>query len=402
MTVTLLTNIGRLWTGTDMVSNAAVILDGDRVAWVGSGANLPAHLPGVLSDIVDVDQVENLSGGLVTPGLIDAHTHPVYAGNRYAELALRASGASESEITAAGGGVSSTVTVTRGTDPWTLCNAVRERLRHWLLAGTTTVEAKTGYHLTRDGELADVRLLRSLEQEPGMPRLHVTFFAAHSVPPEYFGRPADYVKAVGSWLDDAGAAGADSVDVYCDNHQFTAEDTQWLLSSGQAAGLRTRMHACAKPRFGTVRMAAQLRCSSVDLQHDCGEDDIRALADSRTPGVVCPPSILASGRTPPVRALLDHGVPVALGTDHNPGVSGANSVALAIGLAVAMFDMTVVEALRAATASGAQALGCADRGVLAPGCYADLVLWDADHEGAFAWSYPLKPSKIWRGGAEIR
>ncbi|NED55297.1 imidazolonepropionase, partial [Micromonospora aurantiaca] len=113
-------------------------------------------------DIVDVDHVENLGGGLVTPGLIDAHSHPVYAGNRWAELAMRTSGSSHSAIAAAGGGVNSTVTVTRGTDPWTLCNGVRERLRQWILAGTTTVEAKTGYHLTRDGELADIRMLRSL------------------------------------------------------------------------------------------------------------------------------------------------------------------------------------------------------------------------------------------------
>src|SRR6185312_59966 len=127
--------------------------------------------------------VENLGGGLVTPGLIDAHTHPVYAGNRYAELAMRAGGSSQGEIAAAGGGMASTVTVTRGTDPWTLCNGVRERLREWLRSGTTTIEAKTGYHLTRDGELADVRMLRSLENEPGMPRIHVTFYAAQMLPP---------------------------------------------------------------------------------------------------------------------------------------------------------------------------------------------------------------------------
>lgn len=402
MTVRLLTNIGRLWTGTDLVSNAAIITMGDRVAWVGPTTELPQSVPGVIEDIVDVDQVENLSGGLVTPGLIDAHSHPVYAGNRYAEIALRASGAAESEITSAGGGVASTVTVTRGTDPWTLCNAVRERLRHWLLSGTTTVEAKTGYHLTRDGELADVRLLRSLEEEPGMPRLHVTFFAAHTVPPEFFGRPTDYVKAVGSWMGDAAAAGADGMDVYCDCHQFTVEDARWLLSTGQAAGLQARMHACSKPRHGAVRMAAEMQCSSVDLLHDASDDDLLALAQSGNPVVVCPPSTFRQRKSPPVRALLDHGVPVALGTDHNPGKTGATSMALCVSMAVSMFEMSVAEALRAATVGGAVALGCTDRGLLAPGRYADLVLWDADHEGAFAWDYPLKPSKVWRGGEEIR
>ena len=185
MTVRLLTNIGRLWTGSEVWSNAAILAADDRIAWVGRAAELPASIPGVIEDIVDVDHVENLNGALVTPGLIDAHTHPVYAGNRWAELAMRSSGSSATEIAAAGGGLASTVTVTRGTDPWTLCNGVRERLRGWLLTGTTTIEAKTGYHLTRDGELADVRLLRQLEDEPGMPRVHVTFLGAHAVPPEY-------------------------------------------------------------------------------------------------------------------------------------------------------------------------------------------------------------------------
>ena len=205
MTVRLLTNIGRLWTGSEIWSNAAILTHNDRIAWVGRASELPESLPGVVEDIVDVDSVENLGGGLVTPGLIDAHTHPVYAGNRWAELAMRSGGSSANEIAAAGGGMASTVTVTRGTDPWTLCNGVRERLGEWLRFGTTTIEAKTGYHLTRDGELADVRMLRSLEGEPGMPRVHVTFLAAHAVPPEFFGRRNDYIDAVGTWCSDAAA-----------------------------------------------------------------------------------------------------------------------------------------------------------------------------------------------------
>ena len=135
MTVRLLTNIGRLWTGTEVWSNAAIITHEDRIAWVGPPSELPRSLPGVIDDIVDVDHVENLNGGLVTPGLIDAHTHPVYAGNRWAEIAMRTSGSSPSEIAAAGGGMASTVTVTRGTDPWTLCNGVRTRLRGMAAVG---------------------------------------------------------------------------------------------------------------------------------------------------------------------------------------------------------------------------------------------------------------------------
>jgi len=401
VTVRLLTNIGRLWTGSEVWSNAAVLAQDDRIAWVGPASELPASIPGVIEDIVDVDHVENLGGALVTPGLIDAHTHPVYAGNRWAELAMRSGGSSSSEIATAGGGLSSTVTVTRGTDPWTLCNGVRERLREWLLSGTTTVEGKTGFHLTRDGELADVRLLRLLEGEPGMPRVHVTFLAAHTVPPEYFGRRHDYVDAIGTWCADARAAGADSVDVYCDEGHFTDREARWVLGQGRLAGLLPRLHACGDPRRGAATLAAELGCASADLLHGADDDDVAALARAGVAAVVCPGTIAESGRVPPVRALLDKGVAVALGSDHSPGGNGITSMPLVISLAVAEFGMSVTEALRAATLGGAHALRAPDRGAMARGRFADIVAWDADHEGAFAWAYGLKPFRVWRGGEPV-
>jgi imidazolonepropionase len=402
VTVRLLTNIGRLWTGSEVWSNAAILTQNERIAWVGRAAELPASLPGVVEDIVDVDHVENLGGCLVTPGLIDAHTHPVYAGNRYAELAMRSGGSSQNEITAAGGGMASTVTVTRGTDPWTLCNGVRERLRDWLKTGTTTIEAKTGYHLTRDGELADVRLLRSLEGEPNMPRVHVTFLAAHAIPPEFFGRRHDYVDAVGAWCADAAAAGADSVDVYCEEGRFTEREARWVLHAGRQAGLLPRVHACGESRTGAARLAAEIGCASADVLLEACDEDVAALAQAGVAAVVCPGTALQTGRTPPVRALLDKGVAVALGSDHTPGGNGITSMPLVIALAVAQFGMSVTEALRAATLGGAQALRAPDRGAMVRGRYADIVAWDADHEGAFTWSYGLKPSRVWRGGEPVQ
>jgi imidazolonepropionase len=401
MTVRLLTNIGRLWTGTEVWNNAAILTLDDRIAWVGPAAELPRSLPGVVNDIVDVDHVENLNGGLVTPGLIDAHTHPVYAGNRWAELAMRAGGSTTNEITAAGGGLTSTVTVTRGTDPWTLCNGVRARLQNWLLSGTTTIEAKTGYHLTRDGELADVRLLRQLEEEPGMPRVHVTFLAAHTVPPEYFGRRHDYIDAVGAWCADAAAAGADSVDVYCDEGRFSEREARWVLSAGRAAGLQPRLHACGITRTGAAQLAAEMGCASADLLHEATEEDVIALATAGVAAVLSPGAALQFGKMPPVRALLDKGVAVALGSDHAPGVNGITSMPLVLSLAITHFGMSVSEALRAATVGGAQALRAPELGAMVRGRYADIVAWDADHEGAFAWSYGLKPLRIWRGGEPV-
>ena len=400
MTARLLTSIGRLWTGSEIISNAAILIADDRIAWVGPSAELPRTVPGVVDDIVDVDLVENLGGGLVTPGLIDAHTHPVYAGNRYAELAMRSTGLSDAEITAAGGGISSTITVTRGTDPWTLCNHVRERLALWLASGTTTIEAKTGYHLTRDGELADVRLLRSLEDEPGMPRVHVTFYAAQMVPPEFFGRRSDYIDAVLSWCADAAAVGADSVDVNCEDGRFTDEEARWILSAGRHAGLLPRLHAADNGR-GAARVAAEMGCASADLLHSASDDDVAALSRGGVAAVLTPGSALQQGARPPARALLDKGVVIALGSDHTPGGVGITSMPLVITLAVNYLGMSVTEALRAATLGGAYALRAPDRGAMVCGRLADMVLWDADHEGAFAWDYSLAPRRVWRGGEPV-
>ena len=401
MTARLLTNIGRLWTGSEILSNAAILTYDERIAWVGPSAELPRSVPGVVDDIVDVDLVENLGGGLVTPGLIDAHTHPVYAGNRYAELAMRSSGLSEAEINAAGGGITSTVTVTRGTDPWTLCNNVRERLACWLQSGTTTIEAKTGYHLTRDGELADVRMLRSLEEEPGMPRVHVTFMAAHSVPPEFFGRRSDYIDAVSAWCADAAAVGADSVDVDCEDGRFNEDEARWILSAGRRSGLLPRLHACGCTHTGAARVAAEMGCASADLLHAATDDDVAALSRGGVAAVICPGAALQQDVRPPVRSLLDKGVAVALGSDHTPGGVGITSMPLVIALAVSYLGMSVTEALRAATLGGAHALRAPDRGAMVRGRLADMVLWDADHEGAFAWNYGLQPRRVWRGGEPV-
>jgi imidazolonepropionase len=278
---------------------------------------------------------------------------------------------------------------------------VRERLATWLLGGTTTIEAKTGYHLTRDGELADVRLLRSLESEPGMPRVHVTFLAAHAVPPEYFGRRHDYVDAVGSWCADAAAAGADSVDVYCEEGRFTEREARWVLGAGRASGLLPRLHAPGRSRTSAAVLAAEMGCASADLLHDACEEDVFALATAGVAAVLCPGTALQVGKMPPVRPLLDKGVAVALGSDHAPGRNGITSMPLVISLAITHFGMSVSEALRAATLGGAQALRAPDRGAMVRGRYADIVAWDADHEGAFAWSYGLKPLRVWRGGEPV-
>ncbi|MBO0802650.1 MAG: amidohydrolase family protein [Nocardiopsaceae bacterium] len=401
MTARLLTNIGRLWTGTEILGNAAIVTSDDRIAWVGPASELPRRVPGVIDDIVDVDLVENLGGGLVTPGLIDAHTRPVYAGNRYAELAMRSSGLTDAEITAAGGGINATLTVTRGTDPWTLCNHVRERLAAWLRSGTTTIEAKTGYHLTRDGELAAIRTLRSLEAEPGMPRVHATFMAAHVVPPEFFGRRSDYVEAVASWCPDAAAIGADGIDVDCGDGRFTEDEARWILGAGRRSGLLTRVHAGESNPGKAVGVAADVGCASVDLLNVATDDDVTMLSRAGVCAVVCPATAMRLQARPPVRAILNAGASVALGSGHTPGAVGITSMPLVISLAIGYLGMSVTEALRAVTVGAAHALRAPDRGAMARGRLADIVLWEADHEGAFAWDYGLRPRRVWHGGEPV-
>ena len=234
-----------------------------------------------------------------------------------------------------------------------------------------------------------------------MPRVHATLLAAHAVPPEYFGRRHDYVDAVGSWCADAAAAGADSVDVYCDDGRFTTREARWVLAAGRAAGLLPRLHACGESGSGAAQLAAELGCASADLLHGADDEDVAALAQAGVAAVLCPAVAAETGKTPPVRELLDKGVAVALGSDHSPGGNGITSMPLIISMAITSFGMSVTEALRAATLGGAQALRAPDRGGLVRGRYADIVAWDADHEGAFAWAYGLKPYRLWRGGEPV-
>jgi imidazolonepropionase len=392
---TVITGIGRLFTAgeTGVVEDAALVVDGDRIGWAGRRADLPSDAA--------IDAEVNVEGCLVTPGLIDAHTHPVYAGQRFAELAMRSAGASYAEVAAAGGGIGATVRATRAESPDRLAADLANRLATWPAGGTTTVEAKTGYHLDRDGELAAVRMLASLAEAPGpgAPRIETTFLAAHAVPD---GLTADQqAGAAAEWCGEAAAAGARHVDVFCDEGYFSVDQARRVLLAGRDAGLAPRLHADELARTGGARLAAEVGAASADHLLRVDDDDCRALAAAGVAAVLCPVTALGMGRLPPTAALRDAGTVLALGSDHNPGTSGASDMTLVVALAVAALGLSVDEALVAATAGGARALRRDHRGVVAPGALADLVAWDADHEGAFAWSWGLRPRHVWIGGVEV-
>jgi len=390
-------NIGRLFTGTGagVLTNATVICDGERIAWCGKDGAEPRDLMESVTDWSDC------GGGLVTAGLIDAHTHPCYAGDRMAEVAMRTAGASYEEVAKAGGGIRATVTATRAVPLPSLEEATAQRLRQWVEGGATTVEAKTGYHLDREGELATVGLLSRLRDRRDLPRVEVTFLAAHALPPDKGAKLDEYSKQVAEWCADAHTAGARFCDVFCDRGYFTVGQSRRILKAAIKAKLIPRIHADELARTGGSRLAAELNAVSADHLLMANREDASALAHAGVVATLAPGTALSIGKVPPVKELANAGVVIALGTDHNPGTSGLTSMSAVIALAVGVFKLSAEHALLAATLGGAHSLSLADRGLVAPGKLADLVLWDAAHEGAFAWAYGLKPRVVWRGGAQV-
>ena len=390
-------NVGRLFTGTGagVIGRASVIVDGESIAWCGAQGTEPSEL------MREVTHEEDCGGGLVTAGLVDAHTHPVYAGDRMAEVAMRTAGASYEEVARAGGGIRATVGATREEPLDALEAATASRLRSWFAGGATTVEAKTGYHLTHDGELEATRLLGRLGARADLPRVEVTFLAAHALPPDGPMSPAAYARQVAGWCEEARAAGARFCDVFCDRGYFTVAQSRAILKAAVAAKLIPRIHADELARTGGSRLAAELNASSADHLLRANRADAKALADAGVAATLAPGTALSIGRIPPVKDLIEAGAVIALGTDHNPGTSGITSMSVVVALAVAVFKMSVDQALVAATSGGARSLARSDRGTIAPRKLADLVLWDAEHEGAFAWAYGLRARTVWRGGTQV-
>jgi imidazolonepropionase len=391
-------NIGRLFTGTPVgvIEKASVICDDEEhIAWCGRDGDEPRDLLGYVA------HDDDCGGGLVTAGLIDAHTHPVYAGNRMAEVAMRTAGASYEEIGKAGGGIRATVVATRAEPPDALEQATAARLRRWLDGGATTVEAKTGYHLEREGELESTRILNHLSQRTDLPRIEVTFLAAHALPPDRGAKLDSYTKEAAGWCAAAHVAGARFCDVFCDRGYFTVGQSRRILKAGLAANLIPRIHADELARTGGSRLAAELHAASADHLLCADRGDAAALARAGVVATLAPGTALSIGRLPPVKELTAAGAVIALGTDHNPGTSGITSMSLVVALAVGVLKLSAERALIAATVGGAMSLSRSDRGSIAAAKLADLVLWDADHEGAFAWAYGLKPRRVWRGGKPI-
>ncbi|HET6650451.1 MAG TPA: imidazolonepropionase [Candidatus Limnocylindria bacterium] len=382
----LLTGGGRL--APAGLSPWALLVRDGRIAWIGAPADAPAD-----------DEVVDLGSALVTPGLVDSHTHPIFAGDRSDEAAARLEGAPYTE-----GGILRTVRATRATDDATLEALVEDRLLAALRAGTTTVECKSGYGLSLAEELRHLRLLRRAASRVPV-RVVATFLGAHAVPPEAASM-AEYVEHVASDMIPAVAAEglAEFVDVFADAGFFDLAAVERLGRAATAAGMGLRLHGEQLTRTGVAELGANLGAASVDHLEQLDASGVAVLAGSQTVATLLPaPALVMRGGLPPARALLDAGAKVALASDANAGTySGFGTMPLVVGLGATLLGMTAREALTAATAGSAQALRGSDLGRLDVGAAADLVAWDAEHEGAFALRLgALRPVRAWVGGEEI-
>ena len=369
-----------------LIADGALIADeAGLIEWIGPRADMPADGGG--------EEVD-LGGRLVTPGLIDCHTHAVFAGDRAGEFEMRLEGASYEDVARAGGGILSTVRATRAADEDALLAGALVRIDALIAGGATTVEVKSGYGLDVETELRMLRAARRIGRER---RVHVrtSFLGAHAVPPEYGGRPDAYLDEVClPALERAHAEGlVDAVDGFCEGIAFGTEQIARLFDLAARLGLPVKLHAEQLSNLGGARLAAERGALSADhLEHATGAD-AAAMAAAGTVAVILPGAFytLRETKAPPIAAFREHGVPMAVATDCNPGSSPLASLPLAMNMACTLFRMTPEEALAGVTREAARALGLSDRGTLAAGRRADLAVWDVSAPAELAYRIGLAP-----------
>ena len=377
----------RLATLRDDLGAYGVIEDG-ALAWKDgllAYAGPAAELPGEPSALAA--RVESAAGRWITPGLVDCHTHLVFGGDRAREFERRLQGATYEQIAREGGGIISSVRATRGLDEDGLLAASLPRARALLADGVTTIEIKSGYGLDFESEQRMLRVARRIGDALGI-TVRTTYLAAHALPPEFAGRPDDYIEAACAWLPRLQAEGlVDAVDAFCEGIGFTPAQTRRLFEAAGALGLPVKLHADQLSDLGGAALVAGFGGLSADHIEWTGEDAVRAMADAGTVAVLLPGAfhVLRETKLPPIDALRAHAVPMAVATDLNPGTSPLQSLRLAMSLACTHFRLTPEEALRGATHHAARALGLHDRGRLVPGQRADFVQWTIGHPAELAY-----------------
>ena len=379
------------------VEDGALLTDGPTIVWAGPQDALPS---GLLHDVL---HNHDLQRALVTPGLVDCHTHLVYGGQRAREFEMRLQGASYEDIARAGGGIRSTVAATRAASDDDLFAAALRRAGALMAEGVTTLEIKSGYGLSLHEEARCLGVARRLGRELPL-TVRTTYLAAHALPPEFSGRADDYISAVCSWMPQLLQDGlVDAVDAFCENIAFTRAQTRRVFEAAKALGLPVKIHAEQLSDQGGAALAAEYAALSCDHLEYLSEDGAAAMHASGSVAVLLPGAyyFLRETKLPPIATLRALGVPIALASDHNPGSSPGLSLLLMLNMACTLFRLTPEEALRGVTEHAARALGLSDRGTLQAGQRADFVVWNLEHPNELAYWFGHNPcQRVVVGGQE--
>lgn len=386
-------------TSYGLIEDGAVAWRDGRIVFAGPARELP-RAPGDCAR-----RVEHVDGALVTPGLVDCHTHTVFAGDRADEFERRLEGATYEEIARAGGGIASTVRKTRAASEDELLRQSLPRARALRDGGVTTLEIKSGYGLELDAERRMLRVARAIARELGI-TVRTSFLGLHALPPGWDRARAaiEYVEPVVlEWLPALADEGlVDAVDAYCESIAFSRTECTLLFEAAQARGIPAKLHADQLSNMHAAALAAHFSALSADHLEHTDDAGIAAMAAAGTVAVLLPGSFYALRETklPPIEGLRAHQVPIAIASDLNPGTSPLCSLVLAMSMACTLFRMTPVEAFRGTTVNAARALGLAERkGVLAPGADADIVVWTCAHPAQLAYWIGANPvRRVYAGG----
>jgi imidazolonepropionase len=384
--------------GYGSIRDSALAVRNGRIAWVGSRRDLPSGWR--------AETEHDGRGAWLTPGLIDCHTHLVHAGNRADEFEMRLTGVSYEEIAKTGGGIASTVRATRAAAEDELVAQSAVRLKRLIAEGVTTVEIKSGYGLDTANELKMLRAARRLATACGI-EVRTTFLGAHALPPEFAGRADEYIALVCDEMLPAAADAklADAVDAFCERVAFTPAQTARVFDAAKKYRLPVKLHADQLSDQGGGRLAADYRALSADHLEYASAASVQAMADAGTAAVVLPGAFyfLRETRLPPIASLREHGVPIAIATDCNPGTSPCTSLLLMLNMACTLFGLTPAEALAGVTRNAAKALGVeSEVGRLAPGQRADFALWDIARPAELVYVFGANPcvGRVVRGIAD--
>ena len=373
------------------------ILDGE-IAWIGPAAERPGH---------DAEETRSLGNCWITPALIDCHTHLVFGGDRAGEYEQRLAGVSYEEIARQGGGILSTVRATREEEIDSLYDSALRRIHQIASTGVATVEIKSGYGLEVSGELKMLAIARNLGETSGV-SIQTSLLAAHTVPPEFSARPDDYIDLICNELlpEVVDRHLADAVDGYCESIAFDAPQIAKLFRAANAAGLPVKLHADQLSDGGGAELAAHFGALSADHLEYTSPAGVRAMANAGTAAVLLPGAFLtlSEEQKPPIDALRDHGVPIALATDCNPGTSPLCSIPYAMALGSRLFGLTPEECLAGVTREAARALGLEyDRGTLEVGKRADVAIWNVNHPRDLAYWMGTNPlNALLVGGLDFK